>query len=495
MSKKFIMSIDLGTTGNRVFCFDDTGYPISSAYKEFTQIFPRPGYVEHDPVEIWNCVRELIPEAIKSGDLSPSDIISIGITNQRETAVLWDRTSGKPIYNAIVWQCRRTTDICDQLKAKKYDIFFRKRTGLVIDAYFSGTKIKWLLDNVEGARKLAGENKLLFGTIDTWILWNLTGGKSHKTDYTNASRTLVFNIIEKKWDKDLLEILTIPDNLLPEVQDSASNFGVTLGVPGLPDGIVIGGMAGDQQAAMAGQGCVNVGTIKNTYGTGCFMLLNTGDSHTISEHGLLTTLTCDDSGRPVYAFEGSTFIAGAVIQWLRDYMKFFENSSESEALAIAVDKNDDVVFVPAFVGLGSPYWKSDARGAVFGITRDTTREQIIRSALKSIALQTYDIIEAMQQDSGRYIHEMRVDGGATGNGYLMQFQADILGIPVLLPEVTESTALGAAYLAGLTSKVFGSISEVAKYNKIARRYDPSMSEDERNHQKIIWKDAINRILL
>ena len=495
MGKKFIMSIDLGTTGNRVFCFNETGHPISSAYKEFTQIFPKPGYVEHDPIEIWNCVKELIPEAIKKGDLNPSDILSIGITNQRETSVLWEKNSGKPVHNAIVWQCRRTTDICEQLKAKKYDIFFRKRTGLVIDAYFSGTKIKWFLDNVDGARKLAGENKLLFGTIDTWILWNLTGGKSHKTDYTNASRTLVFNIIDKKWDKDLLEILTIPENILPEVQNSASNFGVTMGVPGLPDGIVIGGIAGDQQAAMVGQGCVNEGTIKNTYGTGCFMLLNTGDNHTISENGLLTTLTCDDKGLPVYAFEGSTFIAGAVIQWLRDFMKFFENSAESESLALSVDKNDDVVFVPAFVGLGSPYWKSDARGAVFGITRDTTREQIIRAALKSIAFQTFDIIEAMQQDSGKYIHELRVDGGATSNGYLMQFQSNILGIPVLLPEVTESTALGAAYLAGITANVFGSVNEVAVHNKIQKSFKPAMSEDEREHQKNIWKDAIKRILL
>jgi glycerol kinase len=495
MGKKYIISIDLGTTGNRVFCFDETGHPISSSYKEFTQYFPQPGHVEHDAVEIWNCVKELIPDAIKKGNLSPADAISIGITNQRETTVLWDRDSGKPVYNAIVWQCRRTTDICNQLKAKKYDIVFRKRTGLVIDAYFSGTKIKWLLDNVAGARELAAKKKLLFGTIDTWILWNLTGGASHRTDYTNASRTLVFNINEKKWDGELLETLDIPDSILPAVQDSASNFGATKGVPGLPDGITIGGIAGDQQAAMVGQGCVKEGTIKNTYGTGCFMLLNTGSSNTISEYGLLTTLVCDNLGKPVYAFEGSTFIAGAVIQWLRDYMKFFEKSAESEPMAVSASKNDEVVFVPAFVGLGSPYWKSDARGAVFGLTRDTTREQIVRAALKSIALQTFDIIEAMQQDSGKVIHELRVDGGATGNEYLMQFQADILDIPVLLPEVTESTALGAAYLAGLTAGLWGSIEEISMHNKITRRFEPKMSEDERLFQKKIWKDAIKRILL
>ncbi len=495
MGKKFIMSIDLGTTGNRVFCFDGTGHPISSAYREFTQYFPKPGYVEHDALEIWDCVKALIPEAINRGGLSASDAISIGITNQRETTVLWDRESGKPVHNAIVWQCRRTTDICNQLKEKKYDVVFRKRTGLVIDAYFSGTKIKWLLDNVKEARDMAKSGRLLFGTIDTWILWNLTGGASHKTDYTNASRTLVFNINDMKWDGELLETLDIPAGILPEVRDSASHFGVTKGVPGLPDGIVIGGMAGDQQAAMVGQGCVKEGTIKNTYGTGCFMLLNTGNSNTISEYGLLTTLVCDNLGKPAYAFEGSTFIAGAVIQWLRDFMKFFDTSAESEALAKSVSKNDEVAFVPAFVGLGSPYWKSDARGAIFGLTRDTTREQIIRAALKSIAMQTFDIIEAMQQDSGKVIHELRVDGGATGNDYLMQYQADILDIPVLLPEVTESTALGAAYLAGLTAGLYGTIEEISKHNRITRRFEPKMSEDERAFQKKIWKDAIHRVLL
>lgn len=495
MGKKFILAIDLGTTGNRVFCFDETGHPISSAYKEFTQHFPKPGYVEHDPVEIWECVKGLIPAALSQGGLSASDAVSIGITNQRETTVLWNKENGKPVYNAIVWQCRRTADMCNQLKERKVEVLFRQRTGLVIDAYFSGTKIKWILDNVAGARDLAASGKLLFGTIDTWILWNLTGGKSHKTDFTNASRTLIFNINEKKWDKELLGILDIPENILPEVQDSASNFGVTKDVPGLPDGIMIGGIAGDQQAAMVGQGCVQEGTIKNTYGTGCFMLLNTGQLSKISQYGLLTTLVCDNFGKPAYAFEGSTFIAGAVVQWLRDYMKFFAKSPESETMARSVDKEDEVVLIPAFVGLGSPYWRSDVRGAIFGLTRDTTREQIIRAGLKSIAMQTFDIIEAMQQDSGKFIHELRVDGGATGNNYLMQFQADILGIPVLLPEVTESTALGAAYLAGLSAGLYRNIEEIAKHNTIKHRFEPKMPEETRAREKKLWKEAIKRLLL
>ncbi|MCX7678099.1 MAG: glycerol kinase GlpK, partial [Spirochaetes bacterium] len=408
--------------------------------------------------------------------------------------VLWHKDTGKPVYNAIVWQCRRTAQMCNQLKERKLEVLFRQRTGLVIDAYFSGTKIKWILDNVHGVREMAIAGKILFGTIDTWILWNLTGGKSHKTDFTNASRTLIFNINNKKWDKELLNILDIPESILPEVQESASNFGSTKNVPGLPDGIIIGGIAGDQQAAMVGQGCVFEGTIKNTYGTGCFMLLNTGQLYKISQYGLLTTLVCDNFGKPAYAFEGSTFIAGAVVQWLRDYMKFFEKSAESETLVRSIQKEDDIVFIPAFVGLGSPYWRSDVRGAIFGLTRDTTREQIIRAGLKSIAMQTYDIIEAMQQDSGKFIHELRVDGGATSNNYLMQFQADILGIPVLLPEVTESTALGAAYLAGLTAGLYKNIEEIAKHNKIKHRFEPNMSEETRTREKKLWKDAIKKLL-
>ena len=494
MSKKFIISIDLGTTGNRVFCFDESGQPISSVYKEFTQHFPKPGWVEHDAVEIWDSIRELIPSAIEKGKLSPDNAISIGITNQRETTVLWNRETGKPIYNAIVWQCRRTTDICNQLREKKLEDLFREKTGLVIDAYFSGTKINWILNNVDSARELAKQGKLLFGTIDTWILWNLTGGKYHRTDHTNASRTLIYNIMEKKWDDELLDILNIPSNILPEVGDSASHFGETMNTPGIPDGIPVGGIAGDQQAAMVGQNCVFEGTIKNTYGTGCFMLLNTGESSVISKNGLLTTLICDNKGKPLYALEGSVFIGGAVVQWLRDYMKFFNDSSESEPMALSVDKDDEVVVIPAFVGLGAPYWRMDVRGAILGLTRDTTIEQIIRAALKSVAFQSMDVINAMHQDSGKEIRELRVDGGATKNKYLMQFQADILGIPVLLPEIAESTALGAAYLAGLTSGVYNSIDEVARLNKIIYRFEPKITAEEKERQISQWKSAIKRLL-
>ncbi len=494
MGKKYIISLDLGTTGNRVFCFDDAGHPISSAYREFTQHFPKPGWVEHDPEEIWNSIKELIPAAITQGNLSPDDAICIGITNQRETTVIWNKDTGKPIYNAIVWQCRRTTDICNSLKERGYEETVRQKTGLVIDAYFSGTKIKWILDNADNARDLAKNGKLLFGTIDTWILWKLTGGRSHITDYTNASRTMIFNIIEKRWDRDCMEMLDIPLNILPEVRDSSSYFGETSGVPGLPNGIPIGGIAGDQQAAMVGQNCVFEGTIKNTYGTGCFMLINTGSQHILSEKGLLTTLTCDALGKPVYALEGSVFVGGAVVQWLRDYMQFFEKSADSDIMALTVDKDDEVIFIPAFVGLGAPYWKMDARGAIFGLTRDTTREQIIRAALKSIAFQSMDVIEVMQHDSGKIIHELRADGGATKGPYLMQFQADILGIPVLLPEVTESTALGAAYLAGLNQRLYNSIEEVAKHNRIVSKFMPRITETERNSQKKLWKDAVSRLL-
>lgn len=494
MGKKFILSIDLGTTGNRVFCFDESAAPISSSYAEFTQHFPKPGWVEHDAFEIWDSVVSLIKKAMEKGSLDPKDVISIGITNQRETAMIWNKESGKPIYNAIVWQCRRTAPICNQLKEKGYEDLFRKKTGLRLDAYFSGTKIKWLLDNVEGSRDQAKAGKLLFGTIDTWILWKLTAGKSHKTDYTNASRTLVYNIFDKRWDRELLEILDIPSNILPEVRDSASFFGETSGVPGLPDGITIGGIAGDQQAAMVGQNCVFEGTSKNTYGTGCFVLLNLGNDPLLSKHGLLTTIVNDSIGQPVYALEGSIFIAGAVVQWLRDYMKLINESHEAETVSLAVDKEDEVVVVPAFVGLGAPHWNMDARGAIFGLTRDTSWEQVVRAAVKSIALQSYDVIKAMEQDSGRIIHELRVDGGATRDSFLMQYQADLLGIPVLLPEMTESTALGAAYLTGITSKVFNNVDEIAKLNKIVKRYDRKMQPEVQKREIETWHNAVKRLL-
>ena len=494
MSRPFILSLDLGTTGNRVFCYDDKGRPLSMAYREFRQIFPSPGWVEHDPMEIWSTVQELIPEAIKKGDLDAKDAISIGITNQRETVVLWDRRTGKPVHNAIVWQCRRTADMCNDLKKRGLETLFRNRTGLVLDAYFSGTKIKWILDNVTGVRDLCDQGHILAGTIDTWILWNLTGGRSHLTDFTNASRTLLYDIRSMEWSSDLCDILTIPMNILPSVQDSASAFGRTNGVAALTDGVPVGGMAGDQQAALVGQNCVFPGDVKNTYGTGCFILQNNGDSFTLSGNGLLTTLACDRMGKPSYALEGSVFIGGAVVQWLRDYLQLFRDNTITESMALSATGPDEVVFVPAFVGLGAPYWRMDARGAIFGLTRDTSREQIVRAALKSIALQSRDVLEALQHDTGRSIKELRADGGATANNFLMQFQADIMDIPVLIPLYTESTALGAAYLAGLSAGIFNSIDEIAKNNIIQHKYEPGMEKPERDRQIRLWKDAIGRLL-
>jgi glycerol kinase len=494
MGKKFIIAIDLGTTGNRVICFDEQGKMVSSAYREHKQYFPKPGWVEHDPLEIWQAIQKLIPESLQKGSLNSADAVSIGITNQRETTVVWDKQTGKPVYNAIVWQCRRTSDYCTKLKEDGHQTLFREKTGLVVDAYFSGTKIKWILENVPGVREAAESGKLLFGTIDTWILWNLTAGASHITDYTNASRTLLYDIRKKKWSSSILSILNIPESLLPAVQPSASNFGTTKNVPGLPDGILIGGIAGDQQAALAGQACVTEGSLKNTYGTGCFMLINNGEHYTLSKNGLLTTLACGNIGEPVYALEGSVFIGGAVIQWLRDYMKFFENSADSEKAALSSGKDNEVVFIPAFTGLGAPYWKMDARGAIFGLTRGTTQEDITRAALKSIALQSMDLIDAMQLDTGKKIKELRVDGGAVKNGFLMQFQSDILGIPVGVPENNESTALGAAYLAGISFGLYKTIDEIAAGNKISSIYKPSMSEEDRKKQIDIWREAVKRLL-
>lgn len=495
MDQKFIISIDLGTTGNRVFCFDEKGQTISNVYREFTQHFPKPGWVEHDPMEIWNEIKSLISESISKGNLNPKNALSIGITNQRETTVLWNKKTGQPIYNAIVWQCRRTVDICNKLKEDGHENLFREKTGLVVDAYFSGSKIKWIMDNVAGAKTVAGNGNLIFGTIDTWILWNLTNGKSHKTDFTNASRTLIFDIREKKWSKELLDILNIPEDILPEVQNSASNFGVTLNVPNLPDGIVIGGIAGDQQAAMVGQNCVFEGTSKNTYGTGCFVLMNNGNNFTISKNGLLTTLTCDNYGKPVYALEGSVFIGGAAIQWIRDQLEFFDKSSESETLANSVDKDDEVVFVPAFAGLGAPYWKMDAKGSIFGLTRDTSQSQITRAAIKSIAFQSRDVIKAMEEDTGKKLEELRVDGGATANNFLMQFQANILDIPVLKPQNTESTALGVAYLAGITAGLYKTIDEIAKNNEIKSQFVPHFTQSEQKREINLWETAIKRLLI
>jgi len=495
MSKQsYILSMDLGTTGNRVFCFDEKGVPISSAYREFRQIFPKPGWVEHDPEEIWNSVLSLIDEAIEKGNLVKDDIISIGITNQRETTVIWDSKTGKPVYNAIVWQCRRTAHICEDIKSAGMEDRIREITGLVVDPYFSATKIRWILDNAENSKSLEKSGRLRFGTIDTWILWKLTGGRSHMTDYTNASRTMLFDIRKKEWAAEICDYLEISKSLLPSVQESSSDFGKTSECGVLPDGIIIGGIAGDQQAAMTGQGRVFRGAVKNTYGTGSFILMNTGRDFSLSQNGLLTTLSPDDAGGWSYALEGSIFVTGAVVQWLRDEMNFFNSAHESEYLAESVEADDEIVFVPAFVGLGAPYWDMNARGAIFGLTRDTTKSQITRAALKSIALQSRDIMELMIGETGLSIDKLRVDGGATDNSYLMQYQADILNIPVSVPQLRESTALGAAYLAGLTAGLYSSITEISQFNSELRLYTPRMEEEKRQREINLWTKTVKKLI-
>ncbi|MDA3900503.1 MAG: glycerol kinase GlpK [Spirochaetes bacterium] len=490
---RYILSIDLGTTGNRVFLFNESGKPFASAYSEFKQYFPKPGYVEHDAVEILDSILKLITEVCKSSSVDKKAISCIGITNQRETTLIWNKKSGKPVHNAIVWQCRRTAAFCDELIAGGHQPMIRSKTGLVIDAYFSATKIKWLLDSVPDVREAADNGELLFGTIDSWILWNLTGRVSHLTEYTNASRTMLYNIHTLSWDDELLSLFNVPKQLLPSVVPSASNFGTTNECGVLPDGIPITGIAGDQQAALVGQNCVLPGRIKNTYGTGCFILQNIGSTPIESNHGLITTLAADNTGGLSYALEGSVFIGGAVMQWLRDYMNFFSDASESSDMCHDLP-DDNLVFVPAFTGLGAPHWKMDARGAIFGITRDTTQQQIVRAALKSIAFQSYDAIQAMQNDSSETFGFIRADGGATANDYLMQFQADILQVQVQLPEVTESTALGAAYLAGVGAGIYKTIEEVASRNVISRQFDPVMSRDKAEEEIAAWNRAVKRIL-
>ncbi len=491
MNQNYIIAIDHGTTGSRVFCFDEKGEVLSSSYREFTQHFPRPGWVEHDPEEIWAGIKFLIQDAINKKDLSPKNAIAIGITNQRETVVVWDKVTQKPIYKAIVWQCRRTSDLCEDLKQKGYENLIRNKTGLVIDAYFSGTKIKWILDNVEGARDLAKNGRLQAGTMDSWLLYKLTG--EHKTDYTNASRTMIYNIKDKKWDEELLELLTIPKNILPEVLPSRAYFGKTKDIQILPDGIPVYALIGDQQSALFGQLCVNSGEAKNTYGTGCFLLFNTGNEFIISNSGLLTTLACNKDGNPAYALEGAVFIAGAVVQWLRDYMKFFSNAKETEDLIKNIKDDDDVVVVPAFVGLGAPHWDMKARGAIFGLTRDTTPAKITRAALKSIAFQTYDLVSAMEKDTGKKLPYLRVDGGATSNHYLMQFQADILNRRVERPKNIDTTAAGSAYLAGIQAGLWKDADELSQWIQDRTIFEPKMTEEERKKQLSYWHKGVDRV--
>lgn len=490
---KYILSIDQGTTGSRAYLFDKSGRIVSSAYKEFRQIYPREGWVEHDPDEIWRSVEYVVKQALSKKNIKPSDIAAIGITNQRETTILWDRKTGKPVHNAIVWQCRRTAGICDKLKKDGYAELFRKKTGLVIDAYFSGTKIKWLLDNVKGLRARAERGHICFGTVDTWLIWKLTGGKVHATDYTNASRTLIFNIKEKKWDDRLLKILKIPKAILPRVQASSSIFGKTANnACGLVPGIPISGDAGDQQAALFGQGCFSAGEMKNTYGTGCFLLLNTGKKFMLSDKGLLTTLACDAHGAPCYAQEGAIFIAGAAVQWLRDGLKVIETAAETEQWARKVPDTGGVYFVPAFVGLGAPYWDPHARGTLTGITRGTGRPHIIRATLEAITYHVKDIVDLMEAETGHTLKSLKVDGGACCNNFLMQFQADILGIKIVRPLITETTAKGAAMLAGLAVGFWKSSAELKKTLSMEEIFSPRMKDKTRKDLYAGWLAAVRK---
>lgn len=488
----YILALDQGTTSSRAILFNRQGQIIRIAQQEFTQIYPEAGWVEHDAEEIWTTQLNCAREAIAAAGISASDIAAIGITNQRETTVVWDRATGMPIHNAIVWQCRRTASICDTLKKEKFDRVIRKSTGLVTDAYFSGTKVAWLLDKVKGARKRAEAGELAFGTIDTWLIYRLTGGKSHVTDVSNASRTLLYNIRKERWDKTILERLQIPESILPTVKSSSEVYAETspelFGAP-----IPIGGIAGDQQAALFGQACFKPGMMKNTYGTGCFLLMNTGEQATTSKTGLLTTIAWRTDGQTEYALEGSVFIAGAAIQWLRDGLQIIASAPETEALATAVSDNHGVYFVPAFVGLGAPYWDQDARGAITGLTRGVTRSHIARAALEAMAYQTRDVVECMQKDSGIKARELRVDGGATRNDFLCQFQADLLGIPVVRPVITETTALGAAYLAGLSVSFWKNEKEIASQWQVEKRFEPQMKRGERDRLYNGWLDAVSRV--
>jgi glycerol kinase len=494
MSNKYVLALDQGTTSSRAIIFDGASNIVAVAQKEFTQIYPKPGWVEHNPDEIWSTQIGVAAEAIAKAGIDAKEVTAIGITNQRETTVVWDKLTGKPVYNAIVWQCRRTAAICDEIKAQGLTPMFRQKTGLVVDAYFSGTKVKWILDNVEGAREKANKGELLFGTIDTWLIWKLTGGKVHVTDYSNASRTLLFNIRELKWDEEILGVLNVPVNMLPEVASSSQVYGFTDASVFLGAAVPIAGVAGDQQAALFGQTCFQPGMAKNTYGTGCFMLMNTGEQLFESNNGLLTTIAWGQGGKVEYALEGSIFIAGAAVQWLRDGLKIIETAPDSEYYARKAEDTGGVYVVPAFVGLGAPYWDMKARGAILGLTRGTGKAHIVRATLESLAYQTKDVLGAMESDSGIKLQALKVDGGAVANNLLMQFQADILGVPVDRPKVTETTALGAAYLAGLAVGVWGNKEDLAKNWQLDARFAPQMDDSERDKLYKGWQKAVTRAM-
>jgi glycerol kinase len=487
---QFILALDQGTTSSRAIIFDERGSIVCTAQKEFTQIFPQPGWVEHDANEIWSTQLGVAAEAITKAGLSPENIAAIGITNQRETTVVWERATGKPVYNAIVWQDRRTASFCDELKAKGLDKIIQEKTGLIVDAYFSASKLKWILDNVEGARKKAENGELCFGTIDSWLVWNLTKGQIHVTDVSNASRTMLCNIHTLQWDGELEKIFDIPGNMLPQIRSSSEVYGTTQNIL-TAHNIPIAGIAGDQQSALFGQMCTQPGMVKNTYGTGCFMLMNTGEQPVKSNNNLLTTVAWKVNGITQYALEGSVFIAGAVVQWLRDGLGIIKHSSDVEELAAKVGTNDGVYMVPAFTGLGAPHWNQDARGVITGLTRGSNASHIARAALESIAFQTMDVLKAMEADSGISIKELRVDGGATANDLLMQFQSDILNTKVLRPKITETTALGAAYLAGLAVGYWKNIDDIQQQWQIDKNFEPVMKEETRNSLIKGWQHAIN----
>lgn len=492
LMEKYILALDQGTTSSRAIIFDRQGNVRAVAQKEFTQFFPQSGWVEHDPKEIWVSQATVAKEVMIKLSLKPEQIAAIGITNQRETTVVWDRNTGEPIHPAIVWQDRRTANYCDQLRKEGHGEVIREKTGLVVDAYFSGTKLKWILDNVPGAREKAVRNELAFGTIDCWLLWKLTEGKVHATDVSNASRTMLFSLETLNWDDELLSILDIPKNMLPEVKSNSEVYGyaTAIGMTQVP----IAGMAGDQQAALFGQQCIKEGMVKNTYGTGCFMLMNTGNKAVSSNNNLLTTVAWQINKKTTYALEGSVFIAGAAVQWLRDGLKIIKKSSDVEQLATSVADSDGVVVVPAFSGLGAPHWNPYARGTVFGLSRGTTDAHIARATLESIAFQTYDVLKAMESDAGLPIAELRVDGGATVNALMMQFQSDILGVNVLRPAVIETTALGAAYFAGLAVGFWHDVEEISTQWQIDARITPTMANEKRNAYLHNWQRAVNAVL-
>ncbi len=490
--EKYILSLDQGTTSSRAIVFDKKGRIVSVAQKEFTQYFPKPGWVEHDPNEIWSTQAGVAAEAVTSKNLNAENIAAIGITNQRETVVVWDKKTGRPVYNAIVWQDKRTSAFCDELKKQGKSNFIREKTGLVIDSYFSGTKVKWILDNVKGARKRAESGELLMGTIDSWLIWNFTKGDQHVTDVTNASRTLLFNINTMDWDQELLELFNIPKSMLPEVRQSSEVYGHTKS-SFFDTKIPISGIAGDQQAALFGQMCTKPGMVKNTYGTGCFMLMNIGEKPIVSKNNLLTTVAWKINGKTQYALEGSIFVAGAVVQWLRDSLKIIRTSADVEKLASSVDSAEGVYFVPAFAGLGAPHWNQQAQGTIFGLTRGSTDAHIARAALESIAYQTMDVLKAMEADSGISIKELRVDGGATVNNMLMQFQADVLNTTTVRPKVVETTAMGAAFLAGLAVGYWKNAEEIQGIWEADKKFNPTSERKSIKKEIKGWYRAIDAL--